>query len=306
MSDNHNDDYSIKEVARIFAVEESRLRYWAQTGFVNPSIKRAGRRYYTFGDLVAVKTAVELLAAGLSMQVVRKNLTALRTQLPEADVRNLRVCCDGETIVASEDGVAFEPTTGQVVMMFTTNSLSTQITDVLSLPINREADRTLANLEPVLEQSPPSAYRYFLNGCEAEDRGNETMAESCYRRALELEPFLAAAHTNLGNLLYRRGDIGGARAHYELSLECEPNQAEARYNLGNVLEDMGETEGAIAELRRVCTTNPGFADAHYNLGLILARIGGLAQARNHLEKYLELDNDSIWAERSREFLSAMR
>lgn len=300
---NVSDDYSIKEVARIFALQESRLRYWAQTGFVNPSVRRGGRRYYTFVDLIGVKTAVELLAAGLPMQRVRKNLNALREQLPSADLKDLAVSCDGETILASDDGAAFEPETGQLVLSFTTDSLSVQIHDVLALPVNKPEPRPIA--EPDARESPPSAYRYFLNGCDAEERSNQAMAETCYRRALELEPFLAAAHTNLGNLLYRRGDIAGARAHYEQSLDCEPDQAEARYNLGNVLEDMGETESAISELRRVCTTTPKFADAHYNLGLILARVGGLAQARNHLERYLELDSNSVWAERSREFLTAM-
>lgn len=298
-----NDDYSVKEVARIFSLEPARLRYWAQTGFVNPSVKRGGRRYYTFTDLVSLKTAVELLAAGLPMQRVRKNLNALREQLPAADVRSLSVSCDGDTILANDEGTVYEPETGQLVLMFTSDALNTQIHDVLSLPAPVAKPATVAEAEK--DESPPSAYRYFLNGCDAEDRSQGAMAESCYRRALELEPFLASAHTNLGNLLYRRGDIAGARAHYDMSLDSEPNQAEARYNLGNVLEDMGETESAIAELRRVCTTNPNFADAHYNLGLILARVGGLAQARTHLERYLQLDATSEWADHSRDFLSAM-
>ncbi len=299
-----NDDYSVKEVARIFAVEPARLRYWAQTGLVNPSIRRGGRRFYTFVDLIGVKTAVDLIAAGLPMQRVRKNLNALRAQLPNAKISNLAVSSDGTTIIANEDGAVFEPETGQLMLMFTANSLSTQIHDVLAMPATKPEPPPVD--EGDKEQSPPSAYRYFLNGCDAEERGQQTMAETCYRRALELEPFLAAAHTNLGNLLYRRGDIAGARAHYEQSIDCEPNQAEARYNLGNVLEDMGETETAISELRRVVQMHPTFADAHYNLGLILARIGGLAQAKSHLERYIELDASSVWAERSREFLTSLQ
>jgi len=298
------DDYSVKEVARIFAVDESRLRYWAQTGFVNPSVRRRGRRYYTFADLIAVKTAVELLAAGLPMQRVRKNLTALRQQLPEAEMTNLAVSCDGDTIVATDNGVVFEPETGQLVLMFTADSLATQIDDVLKLPVAAAQPEPPAPM-PVADTRPPTAYRYFLAGCDAEETSDDRAAEHCYRQALQLEPFFAAAHTNLGNLLYRRGDLAGARAHYEQSLDCEPDQAEARYNLGNLLEDMGETESAIAELRRVCNSHPQFADAHYNLALILARVGGLAQARSHLEIYLEIDADSEWAQRLREFLLAL-
>ena len=47
---------------------------------------------------------------------------------------------------------------------------------------------------------------------------------------------------------------------------------------------------------------PEFADAHYNLGLMLAHVGGSAQARHHLERYLELDAMSDWAGHARSYL----
>ena len=49
--------YSIPEVAKLFAVQESRLRYWMQTGFVGPTVRKNNRFYYTFRDLCAVKAA---------------------------------------------------------------------------------------------------------------------------------------------------------------------------------------------------------------------------------------------------------
>ena len=64
--------YSIRDVARILAVQESRLRYWMQTGFVGPTVRKGGRFYYTFCDLVAVKAAKDLLAADMPLQKARK------------------------------------------------------------------------------------------------------------------------------------------------------------------------------------------------------------------------------------------
>jgi Tfp pilus assembly protein PilF len=52
----------------------------------------------------------------------------------------------------------------------------------------------------------------------------------------------------------------------------------------------------------VCAAAPDFADAHYNLGLMLAELGGTAQARQHLQRYLELDAQSDWAQHARTFL----
>jgi DNA-binding transcriptional MerR regulator len=316
-----NDLYSIKEVAQIFGLEPSRLRYWAQTGFVNPSVRRGGRMYYTFQDLVAVRTAKELLDAGLSLHKVRKNLESLRALLPDVahPASKMRICSDGETVVAVDRGVAFEPGTGQVVMSFTVEGLSSEVAEILALPSGQPMQElpdaavvaVTAGPEPTPDEltppgEPQSAYQCFIQGCAAEDRGELGVAEHLYRQAILAQPSLAAACTNLGNLLYRRGALADARAAYEHALEYEPGQAEARYNLGNLLEDLGETEQSIAELRRVCWTHPEFADAHYNLGLMLARVGGITQARKHLERYLELESESEWAERARTFLDALR
>lgn len=337
-----NNLYSIKDVAQIFGFEASRLRYWAQTGFVNPSVRRGGRMFYTFQDLVAVRTAKGLLDAGLSMQRVRKALESLRALLPNVahPASKMRICSDGETVVAVEGGVAFEPATGQVVMSFTVDGLSSEVAELLALPgghpvperMSARADASapveIADDEPAPAEIPyaeasapasleidddlaharelPTAYQCFIQGCDAEDRGELGVAEQLYRQAIASQPSLAAACTNLGNLFYRRGALADARAAYEHALECEPTQAEARYNLGNLLEDLGETEQAIAELRRVCWTHPDFADAHYNLGLVLARVGGINQARRHLERYLELESENEWAERARNFLGALQ
>jgi tetratricopeptide (TPR) repeat protein len=304
--------YSIKDVARIFGVQESRLRYWIQTGFIGASRRRGGRLYYTFQDLIAVKTALELTGAGLSVQTIRKNLEAL-AELLDGDPQpasRLRICSDGETLVAVDDDVVFEPSSGQVVMSFAVDNLRSRVAEVLEMPAQTRADTDgvpggAVDDGPTEAHAPPTAYGYFTDGVKADERGDDDTALECYRRALDLEPSLAAAHTNTGNILARRGDLAGARRAFETALEYEPQQAEARFNLGNLLDDLGETEHAIAELRRVCRTHPDFADAHYNLGLLLARVGGVAQARSHIEQYLAIDADSEWATRGRDFLATL-
>lgn len=300
--------YSVRDVARLFALQESRLRYWMQTGFVGPTVRKGGRFYYTFRDLCAVKAAKDLLAAGLTAQKVRKNLEALRRALPgdAHPTLRLRLCSDGESIVALEDDVAFVPGTGQVVMAFNLPALGGQIAELLPAEmIAVDAIPAPIGDDPTEATLGPTAYTCFVEACAAEDRGDAVEAEALYRRALDVDPALAAAMTNLGNLRHRAGAASEARALYERALEHDPGQSEARYNLGNLLDDAGETELAIAELRRVCQAAPDFADAHYNLGLALARVGGTAQARRHLERYLELDGGSEWAGRAREYLDSL-
>ena len=296
--------YSIRDVARILAVQESRLRYWMQVGFVGPTVRKGGRFYYTFCDLVAVKSAKDLLAADIPLQTARKAVEALRKALPNDThpTSRLRVCSDGESIVALADDVAFHPVSGQVVMAFTLPSFGEHIAEVLAMPRVDPSAPTPVEDSPTEANGGTTAYRHFVEACAAEDRGDSETAEHLFRQAIDLEPNMSAALTNLGNLIYRQGDVEDARKLYERALDHDPIQAEARYNLANLLEDLGETELAIAELRRVCSSCPEFADAHYNLGLMLAQVGGTAQAKQHLERYLELDNGSDWASHARSYL----
>ena len=314
--------YSVRDVSRILAVQESRLRYWMQTGFVGPTVRKGGRFYFTFCDLLAVKSAKDLLAADVPLARVRKNVEALRKALPDDThpASRLRICCDGETIVALADDVAFQPIGGQVVMAFTVPSFGEHVAAVLQMPrasipgsgTGTAAHTDVADGAPMLVEDPPTeanggttAYRHFVEACAAEDRGDPRTAEHLFRQAIDLEPTMAAALTNLGNLAYRQGEHEEARRLYERALEHDPSQPEARYNLANLLQDLGETEHAIVELRKVCAAAPEFADAHYNLGLLLAQVGGAAQSRQHLERYLELDAGSDWATHARSFLGQL-
>ena len=305
--------YSIRDVARILAVQEARLRYWTQTGFVGPTVRKGGRFYYTFCDLLAVKAAKDLMATGMPLQKVRKNVDALKKALPgdTHPATKLRVCCDGETIVALHDDVAFQPIGGQVVMAFNVPSFGEHVAQVLSMPrvdpnaVPRDTSDgapTEVSDNPTEANSGATAYRCFVEACAAEDRGESETAEHLFRQAIDLEPNMAAALTNLGNLVYRQGELEEARKLYDRALEHDPSQPEARYNLANLLEDLGETDLAIAELRKVCAAAPEFADAHYNLGIMLATVGGTLQAKQHLERYLELDTGSDWAGHARTFL----
>jgi len=305
--------YSIRDVARILALQESRLRYWMQTGFVGPTVRKGGRFYYTFCDLVAVRAAKDLLAAEVSLQTARKAVTALKKALPDTTNPHskLRVCSDGETIVALADDVAYEPIGGQVVMAFNLPSFGEHVASVLAMPRVDPADPNRDAAPGEIEDSPTeanggtTAYRNFVEACAADDRGDSEAAEHLFRQAIDLEPTMAAALTNLGNLVYRQGELEEARRLYERALEADPTQPEARYNYANLLADLGEHELAVAELRAVCAAAPTFADAHYNLGLMLVQLGGTTQAKQHLERYLELDAASEWATQARTYLEQL-
>lgn len=302
--------YSVKDVAILFGQKQSRLRYWIQSGFIWPSVRRGGQYFYTFDDLITVRTAVELLETGLSVQKVRKALTELRAVLPEGvnPAANLRICSDGSSLVVIKDDIAYEAESKQLVMAFAVSSINSQIAKVLPIrgkdsalaiptPVSEEADKTL-------RQELPSAYQLFLHATQAEEDQDIDSAERYLRQCLALEDSMAAAHTNLGNLLHAQGRLQEAQQEYENALSHQPEQPEARFNLSNLLQERGEHDMAIAELRHVCSRNPDFADAHYNLGILLAEVGGKEQSDKYLEQYLAMDDESQWADQARACLAS--
>lgn len=279
------DGYSTADVSQIVGLSESKLRYWAQVGFVAPSGRRNGKSVYAFRDLVSIKAAKELIDRGFKTQNIREALQAAKDALPAegtsaSAMARLRVAFNGRTLVVVDEGVAYEAS-GQRVFDFGLGELAERASEALGANPARTVES--------LRGKKPSAYEWFVEGLALQsqpDRVDE--AAACYRQALLADPGLAAAHTNLGLLAYKKGDHVAARAAFEKALAVDPEQAEARFNLANLLLDAGESELAVSELRRVLQAAPDFADAHFNLATALERLGGRAQARTHLETYIRL------------------
>jgi DNA-binding transcriptional MerR regulator len=310
--------YTFAGVAKILEISESKLRYWSQVGFVGPSVRRGGKQMFNFQDLVSVKAAKELAERGFKAAEVRKALDAVRASLPHIarPLDRIRVSFDGKALVVVDDGGAFD-VTGQRVFDFGLGELARRITDVAK---TGEKSGGSAGVTPLPtsgdEDASPGAagrgaYDWFIEGTRLEGRadldGADEQAALCFRRALGLDPGLAPAHTNLGNIAYRRGDRLRARESFETALSLDPDQPEARFNLANLILEEGDLELAVAELRRVLQIAPDFADAHFNLAVALERLGGRAQARAHLERYINLEPEPAapWAEQARVLIARL-
>jgi tetratricopeptide (TPR) repeat protein len=305
--------YSFAAVSTILDVPDTKLRYWAQIGFVGPSQREGTRQLYTFRDLVMVKAAKELIGRGFAPAEIRDTLLAARKSLQacESDtavMAKLRIAFDGTALVVQDGDAAFEAS-GQRVFDFGVAELAEMAHVRLSGGGGTVAPLVRASDSPRRSTGKrPSAYDWFVEGLSVDGvPGKEDEAIACYRQALAADPGLAAAHTNLGSIAYRRGDRSGARAAFERALAIDPEQSESRFNLANIFFEDGETEVAAAELRRVLQSMPDFADAHYNLASALETLGGRLQAREHLQAFLRLTHapaDDPWVEEAKRRLAS--
>jgi predicted O-linked N-acetylglucosamine transferase (SPINDLY family) len=126
-------------------------------------------------------------------------------------------------------------------------------------------DEAVACYRRALELKPDYAEAHSNLGVALNDQRKLEAAVACYRRALELKPDYAEAHGNLGNALNDQGKLDEAVACYRRALELKPDYAGARCNLGNALKDQGKLDEAVACYRRVLELKPDYAGVHSNL-----------------------------------------
>jgi DNA-binding transcriptional MerR regulator len=92
-------------VCKIVGVTYRQLDYWARTGLVEPSIRKAGgsgtQRLYSFDDVVRVRVVKRLLDTGVSLQKVRLAVDELRRS--GSTLAETTLISDGTTVYALDD-----------------------------------------------------------------------------------------------------------------------------------------------------------------------------------------------------------
>ena len=148
-----------------------------------------------------------------------------------------------------------------------------------------EAYRTIIRLDPHLAE----AHNNLGNVLKDQGRLDDALAH--YQTAAALKPDLLAAHNNLGNVLKRQQKLDLAVAAFQRALALNDNLAEVHNNLGTVLREQGKLDEGTAHLKKALALKPDYAEAHANLGGVLKEEGRFDEARSHFEQALVLDPD---------------
>jgi tetratricopeptide (TPR) repeat protein len=149
-------------------------------------------------------------------------------------------------------------------------------------------DEAIIQFQKALEINPYSADAHNNLGYSLFQKGRVNEAIAHFQRALEIKPDYAETHNNLGYSLLRKGRVNEAIAHFQRALEIKPDDAETHNNLGYSLLRKGRVNEAIAHFQRALEIKPDYAEAHYNLGSSLLHIGRVDEAIVHYRKAIEL------------------
>lgn len=149
-------------------------------------------------------------------------------------------------------------------------------------------------LQPAVEaiaehrgQGQESAVESFLEGLILVKLNEPARAREAYSRLAALggeswAPVQASA------LALLAGDTEGARHGALQATAGSPELPQAHYQLGTVLARFEDWGGAADAFRRAAQLDPNFAYAHYFAGLSFSRAGRADRTSEHFERFLRL------------------
>ena len=129
---------------------------------------------------------------------------------------------------------------------------------------------------------PTSPEQMCRLAAELEEDGQLAAAAEMYRAAMAAAGPKAEICFQVAELLYRLGDLGGARERYYMAIELDEDYVEARANLGCVLAETGQRELAVAAFEGRCGYHPDYADVHYHLARTLDELSQRRAGRGAL------------------------
>ena len=281
-------EYSRADVRRQFRLTERQLKSWERESLVPPL------ESYSFSDLIAIRTILELRGKGFRSRNIAEAVSSLRRKLDDVKrpLSELRILSDGRKIAVQVAGHKMEALTGQILFDFEAAELG----GVRDFPERKQGGDLLRESEV-----------WFQQGLDLEETGApvEKVLEA-YQKVVELNPAAAGALVNLGTIHYRQRKFGEAERYYKQAIAADPSYPLAEFNLGNLYDEQGRLPDAFHHYKRTLALNPQYADAHINLALLCERTGDTLKAVLPWKIYLKLDRTGQWAEIARRQLERLR
>lgn len=293
--------YTPAMLAELLGVSVRVVRRWQRLALLEPTTTVMQLPYFDYASLTIARQLAQWTQQGLSVGSIRKQLLAFGDRFDSSEhaqfpaLQDASLSVDGKQLLLRR-GEHLVESSGQIRMDFDFDE--TADAPAATLRIDE-------HLQPAATPGPSGEPELSLQSMveeaiDAEDRGDLVAAIDWYRAALANHGPNADICFQVAELLYRQGDISGARERYFMAIELSPTMVEARANLGCVLAECGEFNLAIAAFEGTLSQHPEYADVHFHLARVLDDTGNPASAAEHWLQFLELNPDSPWADEARQ------
>jgi tetratricopeptide (TPR) repeat protein len=287
--------YTPAMLADLLHVSVRVIRRWHRRGLIVPVRTVHQLPYFDFQEVATARRLAELLASGASPQAIERKLARLASILPDVErpLAQLSVIVQGRQLLLRQGEGLIDPG-GQMWIDFeglereTGEGGAGEATSTVEFP---SAEALAEPLDPLQEQA------YAL-----EDAGDLEGAIDCYHALLGRQGANANYCFQLGELLYRAGELTAARERYYAAVELNEDFVEARASLAAVLSETGRPDLAIAAYQGTLALHDDYPDVHYNLARLLDDVGQRLEAEPHWRRFLQLSPQSAWAEEAQQRL----
>jgi len=123
--------------------------------------------------------------------------------------------------------------------------------------------------------------------------GNFDLSIANCLRAIEVDPNLAEAYSQLGIIYAQVNDLDNAITYFDQAIALDPSYVDAHYNLGIALAQKGDIESAIASFEQAINLQPDNVKAYLNLGIIYLRCQDPESAAFCCQMALEFDPNCV-------------
>lgn len=163
--------------------------------------------------------------------------------------------------------------------------------------------RALEQAELALALAPENTDYLVLHGQLLIDDLFPIQGESELRRALEIDPFNAAARQVLANLYLSYGRWNEADAEYLRYLSLAPSDAEGWFSLGSVREQQGRIRDAISAYSTTLEIDPYNQDALFRRSQLWLYDGDYQSALPDISLLIDIDpSPALYQQRAKIFL----
>lgn len=301
--------YTSAMLGELLHVPITAIRQWHRHGALRATCEVRRLAYFDFEEVRIGRKLASLFSAGCTLRTIHRKLDELARLLPDVDrpLADPGVVVEGRRLFVRRADALAEPS-GQLLLDFgsgprTSDMPGADDTELVSLPFapaalgpgtgGLEGGEVLASA--TVRTSDVDVEELRRLAIELEEEGSHDPAIEVYREILFSGRGDADDQFALAELLYLKGDRGGARERYSMAIEMDEDFVEARSNLGCVLAEEGELKLAEAAFRGTLEYHPDYADAHYHLARLLDRMEQPEQAAIHWQRFAALAPASPWA-----------
>lgn len=135
---------------------------------------------------------------------------------------------------------------------------------------------------------PKEAIERFKHGIELMQANKAVQAEAELRKAIELSPTFAPAHTELGKLLLQSGRLDVAIDSFRTAIRYDESDFEGHLNLGIAFLNLKKYDQAEPELVAAAYLNSAAVTPHYYLGIVFVMKNDLDIAQKAFERAKDL------------------